>query len=97
MIDLGTLGGRGGTLPKDVDKSVVVGKSELKTGAVHAFIYRGGQMIDLNDLIDASDGITLLDASSIGDDGAIVAFAIGGAAGQAGALVLLSPTATSAN
>src|SRR3954451_12176505 len=39
----------------------------------HAFLYSGGQMMDLNDLIDRTLGITLYDARGISNNGQIVA------------------------
>lgn len=53
----------------------VVGVSGLNStdGVIHAFLYSAGKLLDLNNLIDPSLGITLTSASAINDRGQIVA------------------------
>lgn len=54
------------------DEGQVTGHSD-SLGGPHAFLYRDGQMVDLNGLIDPTLGITLTDATGINDHGHIVA------------------------
>jgi probable HAF family extracellular repeat protein len=58
----------------------VVGSSLFGSYEQHGFLYRDGQMIDLNTLVDSSiaNNVTLTDALSIDDTGAIVAFGSNG-------------------
>jgi probable HAF family extracellular repeat protein len=57
----------------------VVGLALMPDGITdHAFLYRGGQMIDLNTLIDPSLGITLNSALMINNAGQIIAKSLDG-------------------
>jgi probable HAF family extracellular repeat protein len=69
MTDLGALGGAANiSTARGINNSgMIVGDSNG-----HGFIYLNGKMIDLNDLIDHSAGITVAYASSINDNGQIV-------------------------
>ena len=57
------------------DLAQVVGVSGFNStdGVIHAFLYSGGKLQDLNNLIDPSLGITLTSADTINDQGQIVA------------------------
>jgi len=72
MIDLGTLGGSLSVGRGINNAGQVAGYSNTSPGAYHAFLYSNGQMMDLNDLIDAP-GISLTSATAINDRGQIVA------------------------
>ncbi len=77
LKDLGTLGG---SLTFSVGEAIndsgqVVGTSYAFGGAGgHAFLYSGGQMLDLNSLIAPGSGFTLVDASGISDTGYITGY-----------------------
>jgi probable HAF family extracellular repeat protein len=82
VIELGTLGGDH-SLAFDVNASgCIVGYAQLPgeggwPGVDHAFLYRDGVMVDLNDLlVPASPEAELMVAEGIGDDGSIVGTAI---------------------
>jgi probable HAF family extracellular repeat protein len=52
-----------------------VGWATTSGGATHAFLYQNGQMTDVNSLLPSSlSGVTLFGASSINNEGQIVAF-----------------------
>ena len=73
----------------------VVGASfSSATGMQHAFIWENGRMADLNALIPASAGLSLLSANWIDDDGVIAALATVTAGPDTGTerAVLLFPT-----
>jgi probable HAF family extracellular repeat protein len=73
MIDLGTLGGVQSEARGINDAGEVVGGSYIAAGGPdHAFLYTGGQMLDLNSLISTNSGWTLFYASGINDAGQIV-------------------------
>jgi probable HAF family extracellular repeat protein len=79
VTDLGTLGGStpiNGSVPTvawDINEvGQVVGYSTTSSGEEHAFLYSGGQMVDLNSLIPSDSGWTLVDARAINDGGQIV-------------------------
>jgi len=74
ITDLGTLGGIGSRAYDINDAGVIVGESQIETGHHHAFIYTGGVMRDLNDLIPADSGWILEFAEGISEDGRIVGY-----------------------
>jgi probable HAF family extracellular repeat protein len=72
MQDLGALGGTL-SIAQDINSSgQVVGQASTSSGAFHAFVYSGGQMQDLNDLIPADSGMELTSANAINTSGQIV-------------------------
>jgi probable HAF family extracellular repeat protein len=90
ISNLGTLGGSSGTNALGVNAAgVIVGQSPKdEFGTYHAFIYSGGILQDLNDLVTPNSGFTIINATDINSSGQIVGSAITG--GQRHA-VLLSP------
>jgi probable HAF family extracellular repeat protein len=75
MTDLGALGDA--SVAKAINTSgVMVGTAYVVysngTAAWHAFIYTGGQLLDLNNLIPSNSGWLLTDATGINDKGQIV-------------------------
>ena len=73
IVDLGALGGEGTSQAHGMnDKGDIVGTSNG-----HAFLYRNGQMIDLNDYIDPSSDFTLTAAYGINNKGQIVGYGTG--------------------
>ena len=90
LKDLGTLGGTYSAGYGINDSGQVTGYSSLAGGGVHAFLYSDGQMMDLNNLIDPSLGITLGDAYSISDTGYILA--LGGDSNDSSLALLLIPS-----
>jgi probable HAF family extracellular repeat protein len=76
MIDLGTLAG-GQTVALSInDHDQIVGYSALGYNYFHAFLYRNGLMVDLNDHVPDSPGWDLNFATSINDAGQIVGIGI---------------------
>ena len=74
MKDLGTLGGTD-CGANDINKDgMVVGSSAVSGYDYHAFLYVNGHMTDLNGLIPANSGWTLLGAEAINDQGSIVGY-----------------------
>lgn len=72
MHDLGTLGG-GYSFVGDINNhGVVVGSSRMSGGLFHGFIYKNGEMRDINDFVDPSTGIVISDVRGINDNGEIV-------------------------
>ncbi|HEY7117662.1 MAG TPA: hypothetical protein VH475_13820 [Tepidisphaeraceae bacterium] len=69
---LPTLGGDYGEADSVNARGDIVGKSSTARADMHAFLYRGGAVQDLNDLIDPSLGWTLTEATGINDRGQIV-------------------------
>jgi probable HAF family extracellular repeat protein len=74
--------------------NVVVGDFRVSPTSTtqHAFIYVDGIMTDLNSLIPKNSGYTLIDATSISNNGQIVVNAINNKSGEEQALIL-SPVA----
>ena len=72
LADLGTLGGATSAARAVNDGGDVVGESWTAGGVVHAFLWRSGQMIDLNSRIPPGTGWVLTHASGINNTGAIV-------------------------
>jgi probable HAF family extracellular repeat protein len=70
-MDLGTLGGTDSHGFAVNAAGQVVGDSLTEGGTDHAFLYRGGQMFDLNDLIAPGSAFTLGVAYGISDNGYI--------------------------
>ena len=71
MTDLGTLGGTHSFAAAINDAGQVVGNSDIPgNGIPHAFLYSGGTMTDLNDLVPA--GVTVIYATGINAAGQIV-------------------------
>jgi probable HAF family extracellular repeat protein len=73
LTDLGTISGSTSTTWGFGinDSGVVVGQSTFGN-TYHAFVYTGGKMKDLNKLITAGSGWTLIEADSINASGQIV-------------------------
>ncbi len=77
LQDLGTLPGGDYSIGYAVnDAGQVVGLSGTPTGATLAFLYSGGQMLDLNDLIAPGSRFTLESAQGISDTGYIAGYGI---------------------
>jgi probable HAF family extracellular repeat protein len=74
LKDLGTLGGNTGIGYAVNASGQVVGDSLTAGGADHAFLYSGGQMLDLNSLIAPGSGFTLSVATGISDTGYITGY-----------------------
>ena len=74
LKDLGTLGGTDSNGLAVNATGQVVGYSTTVTGATHAFLYSDGRLLDLNDLIPAGSGFTLVDATGINNVGQIASF-----------------------
>jgi probable HAF family extracellular repeat protein len=70
--DLGTLGGDFNIARGINNAGQIVGASANPAGESHAFVYSGGVLTDLNDLIPRDSGWLLHDARSITDNGLIV-------------------------
>jgi probable HAF family extracellular repeat protein len=73
-ISLGTLGGGNAFANALNNSDQVVGSSQIASGALHAFLYTGGTIHDLNLLIPPLSGVTLTSAVGIDAAGAIVAY-----------------------
>jgi probable HAF family extracellular repeat protein len=87
MSDLGTLGGDFSEGLGINDSGQVVGYSLTTVeGDQHAFVYSGGTMTDLNDLIAPGSGWTLALSTGINDSGQIVG--IGRISGQSHGFLL---------
>jgi probable HAF family extracellular repeat protein len=73
MVNLGGLGGTWSAALGINTAGQVVGWSTTAGGSNHAFLYTGGQMVDLNTLLHPGSGFTLTSASGINDKGQIAA------------------------
>lgn len=74
----------------DVNKhGWVVGSSQLASGESHGYLYRNGELIDLNTLLAPGSGWTIYDALSINDQGDILVY--GDSAQYTGYAVLSVP------
>jgi len=71
---LGHLGGGASFAYGIDDTGQVVGYSLTASAQNHAFLYSGGVMTDLNDLIDPGSGWTLVEARALNDSGQIVGY-----------------------
>jgi len=69
--DLGTLGGSRSSANGINSFGQVVGNSDLAGYLVHAFLYSGGRMRDLNELIPSDSGCEVFQASAINEAGQI--------------------------
>jgi|GEM_PF-868910 len=81
MTDLGTLGGNASQANAINDQGQVVGESYVseivdlsEPQLQHAFLFEGGEMLDLNDYIDPYTGIELYAAQAISNNGSIVVY-----------------------
>jgi probable HAF family extracellular repeat protein len=92
MSDLGTLAGSTSPTPYSINNlGEVVGYADFRNG-YRAFLYSGGNLYNLNDLIDPSLGVTIAQAQGINDSGQIATWGwVGGSASQIHAY-LLTPT-----
>jgi probable HAF family extracellular repeat protein len=78
MQDLGTLDGDGHSLGIGInDGGVITGISAAADfSKIRAFVWRGGVMTDLNQLIPATSALYLLTACSVNSRGEIIGFAV---------------------
>jgi probable HAF family extracellular repeat protein len=75
MADLGTLGGDSSGARSINNHGQIVGNSRTAGGASHEFVWEGGVMYDLNDLLPAGSGWELNGlAGGINDNGQIVGY-----------------------
>ncbi|HWX21348.1 MAG TPA: HYR domain-containing protein [Candidatus Binatia bacterium] len=74
LTDLGTLGGNFSAPTAINNRGEVVGESLTTNGVYHAFLYRDGQMVDLNTLLPTNSGWELQSAQFINDANRIVGF-----------------------
>lgn len=90
MTDLGTLGGTNSEGLAINTSGQVVGWSNTTAGGQDGFLYTGGQMLDLNSLLDATDAATytISSANGINDSGQIIANGTVIATGEIVALLL---------
>lgn len=88
---LGTLPGGGWTTATAInDLGQVVGNSYFESElGTRAFLYEGGGLLDLNDLIPLETGWTLLDANDINDQGQIL---VKGSRGGRNRALILTPS-----
>lgn len=90
LEDLGTLGGDYSTALDINDGGSIVGESTTAAGERRAFLWHAGVMTDLNTLLPAGSGMTLLRAKAINNLGQIVGDA---RVGSATNVFVLSPEA----
>jgi probable HAF family extracellular repeat protein len=77
MQNLGTIPGTNGCSAIGINNNgQVVGEAFVSTGNYRAFLYSGGTMYDLNNLINPSSQWTLEEATAINDKGQIVGYGI---------------------
>jgi probable HAF family extracellular repeat protein len=72
MTDLGTLGGTFSDSAGINNRRQIVGVSTVASGQQHAYMFSKAKMTDLNELIPANSGWTLVAATGINDAGEIV-------------------------
>ena len=65
-------GGRQGVALGINDAKTVVGSIETESGEAHAAVWKGGKVVDLNDVIDKYPGWTLVQARGINNKGFVV-------------------------
>ena len=92
LADIGTLGGNSSSAYAINDLGQIVGHSSTSAGSEHAFLYRDGDLIDLNSLSPADSGWTLQNAYAINQDGQIVGTGI--IDGETHAFLATDPPAT---
>jgi probable HAF family extracellular repeat protein len=78
MEDLGTLSGDGHSIGLGLnDGGIITGVSaSADFSSIRAFVWRGGSMMDLNQLIPATSPLYLLTACSVNARGEIIGFAV---------------------
>ena len=76
ITDLGSLGGSDGRAIGINDLGQAVGYSQDASGTSRAFLWKNGQIYDLNSLVNLPAGWTLASASDINDQGSIVGYGI---------------------
>jgi probable HAF family extracellular repeat protein len=93
MTDLGNLGNTC-TGASDINEAgtVVGGSSSISTGSATAFMWRNGQIFNLNDLLQPNSGWQLISANGINNNGQIVG--IGDFNGQRKGFLLTPVTVT---
>ena len=90
-IDLGTLGGTASWATDINAAGDVVGTSRITGDSnVHPFLYTGGKMYDLTDLVMPDSGVTVVGAGGINDHGQIIGF---GTIGDKSCVLRLDPVA----
>jgi probable HAF family extracellular repeat protein len=72
MTDLGTLGGAFSAALAINDSGEIVGTSLTSGGDYHAFVDTGTTMVDLNSLLAADSGWTLISADGVNSNGDII-------------------------
>lgn len=91
MTDLGSLGGRSGRANGINNAGMVVGMSDVGGAAAldyHAFLYRDGQMVDINTLIDQAAGWRMVSAADINDQQQILGTACQGSSSDCRSVLL---------
>jgi probable HAF family extracellular repeat protein len=73
MKDLGTLGGTDSQADAINNIGQIVGWASTASGDQHAFVWSGGQMVDLNAIASLGPGSALVEATGINDYGQVVA------------------------
>jgi probable HAF family extracellular repeat protein len=71
LTDLGTLGGANSEALAVNTRGEIVGWSGVAGGGTHAFLWRDGALIDLNDALPSGSGWVLRKATAISDGGQI--------------------------
>ncbi len=74
--DLGSLGGPGSIGNAIDEHGRVVGQSSTSSNEKHAFLFRKGRLLDLNDVAPAADGFVYVKAFGINKAGTIIGFAV---------------------
>lgn len=88
-MDLGSLGGPTSTAEWAAPNGDVVGAADVAPDLSHAFVYRDGQMHDLNSVVESRTGVVLFSAEAINRTGQIAANGLGD--GTARAFILTPP------
>ena len=90
LTDLGTLGGGSSEARGINERGDIVGSAHNAASQPRAFLWRNGQMIDLNTLVPAGSGWVLESAAGISEDEQIVGY--GSVNGKRRAFLLTPPT-----